>query len=45
LQEALLYYGQVREASAKGVPTAKLIYEDLKQRFSKKKPRKPNQHN
>jgi hypothetical protein len=36
LQEALLYYGQVREASAKGVATAKPIYDDLKQRFSRK---------
>jgi hypothetical protein len=36
LQEAMLYYGQVKEATSKGVPTAKPIYEDLKQRFSKK---------
>ncbi len=36
LQEAMLYYGQVKEASSKGVPTAKPIYEDLKQRFSKR---------
>jgi hypothetical protein len=32
----MLYYGQVKEATSKGVPTAKPIYEDLKQRFSKK---------
>ncbi len=36
LQEAMLYYGQVKEATSKGVPTAKPIYEDLKQRFSKR---------
>ncbi len=40
LQEAMLYYGQVKEASAKGIPTAKPIYEDLKERFSKRS-RKP----
>lgn len=37
LLNALLYYGSVREAASKGVATAKPIYEDLKQRFSKKK--------
>ena len=36
LQEALLYYGQVKEAASKGVPSAGPIYEDLKQRFAKK---------
>ncbi|TPN84445.1 hypothetical protein [Aquimarina algicola] len=36
-QAALLYYGQVREADQKGVTSAKPIYQDLKQRFSKKK--------
>ena len=36
LQEAMLYYGQVKEAAAKGIPTAKPIYEDLRQRFSKR---------
>ncbi|WP_299256389.1 hypothetical protein [uncultured Aquimarina sp.] len=36
LQAALLYYGQVKEANKKGVTSAKPIYEDLKQRFSKK---------
>ena len=36
LQEAMFYYGQVKEAASKGIPTAKPIYEDLKQRFSKK---------
>lgn len=35
LMNALLYYGSVREASAKGVASAKPIYEDLKPRFSK----------
>ena len=38
-QEALVYYGQVKEAASKGVPSAGPIYEDLKQRFTKK-PRK-----
>jgi hypothetical protein len=33
---AMLYYGTVKEASNKGVATAKPIYEDLKARFSKK---------
>ena len=36
LQEAMLYYGQVKEAASKGIPTAKPIYEDLSQRFSKR---------
>lgn len=35
LMNALLYYGAVREAAAKGVVSAKPIYEDLKPRFSK----------
>ena len=33
---ALLYYGQVKEAHSKGIPTAKTVYEDLSQRFSKR---------
>lgn len=36
LQQALLYYGQVKEAASKGVPSAEPIYNDLKQRFAKK---------
>ena len=36
LQEALVYYGQVKEAASKGIPSAGPIYEDLKQRFAKK---------
>jgi hypothetical protein len=36
LQEALLYYGQVKEAASKGIPSAEPIYDDLKQRFAKK---------
>ena len=36
LQEAMLYYGQVKEAASKGIATAKPIYEDLSQRFSKR---------
>ena len=35
LQNALLYYGQVKEAFSKGVPTAKPIYEDLSERFKR----------
>ena len=35
LQSALLYYGQVREAHSKGVPTAKPIYDDLSERFKR----------
>lgn len=44
LQEAMFYYGQVKEAASKGVPTAKPIYEDLRARFSKrtKKNNSPN---
>ena len=37
LQQALLYYGQVREANSKGVPSARAIYEDLQPRFSRKR--------
>ena len=33
LQNAMLYYGQVKEAHSKGVPTAKPVYEDLSERF------------
>ena len=36
LLSAMLYYGTVKEAHAKGVPTAKPIYEDLKARFAKR---------
>lgn len=35
LKNALLYYGNVREAASKGVVSAKPIYDDLKPRFSK----------
>ena len=35
LQSALLYYGQVKEAHSKGIPTAKPIYEDLSERFKR----------
>ncbi|OWP83356.1 hypothetical protein BWK59_10945 [Flavobacterium davisii] len=37
IYSALLYYGQVKEAHTKGIPTAKPIYEDLSQRFSKRR--------
>ncbi|WP_255452705.1 hypothetical protein [Aquimarina sp. RZ0] len=36
LQAALLYYGQIKEANKKEVNSAKPIYEDLRQRFSRK---------
>ena len=36
LVASMLYYGIAKEAAAKGVTTAKPIYEDLSQRFSKK---------
>lgn len=36
LMAAMLYYGSVKEAQSKGVPTAKPIYEDLKARFAKR---------
>ena len=37
---ALLYYGQVKEAYVKGIPTAKPIYEDLSARFTKRRTKK-----
>jgi hypothetical protein len=37
LMSGMLYYGTVKEAYSKGVVTAKTIYEDLQERFSKKK--------
>ncbi|SHG23746.1 hypothetical protein [Chryseobacterium sp. OV279] len=36
LVASMLYYGTAREAAEKGVAAAKPVYEDLKQRFSKK---------
>ncbi len=36
LQSAMLYYGQVKEAQSKGIVTAKPIYDDLSQRFTRK---------
>ncbi|MDD3004691.1 hypothetical protein [Flavobacterium sp.] len=41
LQQALLYYGQVREAYSKGVTSSRAIYEDLQTRFSRRRV-KPN---
>lgn len=35
-QASLLYYGQVKQADAKGVASAKPIYDDLKGRFVKR---------
>lgn len=40
LAEALLYYGSVREAASKGVPQAKPIYDDLIERFIKRRKKK-----
>ena len=37
LQQALLYYGQVREADSKGVPSSRAIYEDLQPRFARRR--------
>lgn len=36
LLASLLYYGTAKEAASKGVTTAKPIYEDLSQRFTRK---------
>lgn len=36
LNASMLYYGTAKEAASKGVTTAKPIYEDLSQRFSKR---------
>ncbi|PIF45399.1 hypothetical protein CLU96_2404 [Chryseobacterium sp. 52] len=36
LVASMLYYGATKEAASKGVATAKPVYEDLKQRFTKK---------
>ena len=36
LLAALLYYGSVKEASSKGVATARPIYDDLSKRFARK---------
>lgn len=37
---ALLYYGTVKEAANKGIPTAQPIYADLSQRFTRKTTKK-----
>ncbi|WP_435524466.1 hypothetical protein [Chryseobacterium indoltheticum] len=36
LTASMLYYGSAKEAASKGVATAKPVYEDLSQRFSKR---------
>jgi hypothetical protein len=36
LQQAMLYYGQVKEAANKGIATATPIYEDLSKRFARR---------
>lgn len=41
LQAAMFYYGQVKEARNKGIPSARPIYDDLSQRFAKKTPPPP----
>lgn len=40
LMTSMLYYGTAKEAALRGIPTAKPIYDDLSQRFSKKGPSK-----
>lgn len=35
LMQALLYYGQVKEANSKGVAASRSIYDDLKTRFTR----------
>ena len=37
LQQSLFYYGQVREADSKGVPSSRAIYEDLQPRFARRR--------
>lgn len=37
LMASMLYYGQIKEAYSKGIAKARPIYEDLQERFSKKK--------
>lgn len=37
LQQALLYYGQVREAYSKGIASSRAIYEDLQTRFVRRR--------
>ena len=41
LEQALMYYGQVREADARRVASARAIYEDLKPRFARRSKRTP----
>ncbi|MGV9004656.1 hypothetical protein [Flavobacterium sp.] len=36
LAEALIYYGSVKEAAKRGIPQAKPIYEELKERFTRR---------
>ena len=43
LQQALFYYGQVREADSKGVPSSRAIYEDLQPRFARRR-NKPSEN-
>ncbi len=43
LQGALLYYGQIKEAHYRGIPSAKPIYEDLSQRFARNTYKKKTQ--
>lgn len=40
IKQALFYYGMVKEADSKGALTAKPIYDDLKERFARKSPKK-----
>jgi hypothetical protein len=40
ISEALIYYGSVREAARRGIPQAKPIYAELKERFVKTRRKK-----
>ncbi len=41
LEQALMYYGQVREADSRKVESSRAIYEDLKPRFARRSKRNP----
>jgi hypothetical protein len=41
LKQSLYYYGAVKQAHDKGVPSAKPIYQDLSERFSRRGETKP----
>jgi hypothetical protein len=41
LEQALMYYGQVREADSRKVESSRAIYEDLKPRFARRSKKNP----